>query len=306
MSDYRGRFAPTPSGPLHFGSMVAAIGSWCDAHAHGGSWQLRIDDLDPPRVLPGAIDSILRCLDAFALEWDGEVVYQSRRDAAYHAALHRLRNAKRVFACGCSRKEILEATGDLADASVYPGICRNGLSPGRAARAQRLRVEDVAIGFDDLLQGRIEQRLAANVGDFVLYRADRVYSYHLACVIDDAEQGVTCVVRGADLIDSTPRQIHLQRLLSLPTPQYLHLPVALDQAGQKLSKQTLAHPVLAANASAIIYSVLDYLGQRPPHDLKQAAPAHALRWASSNWSRNRLPAAHSIALHSQARSGALW
>ncbi|MGH8629635.1 MAG: tRNA glutamyl-Q(34) synthetase GluQRS [Burkholderiales bacterium] len=293
---YRGRFAPTPSGPLHFGSMVAAIASWCDARAHGGVWQLRIDDLDPPRTAPGAIDSILRCLEAFALEWDGEVVYQSRRSDAYHVALHRLREAMRVFACGCSRREIFEVAGDVAGTSVYPGTCRNGLPPGRAARAQRLRVEDVAVGFDDLLQGRIEQQLATRVGDFVLYRAEHVYSYHLACVVDDAEEGVTCVVRGADLIDSTPRQIYLQRLLGLPTPQYLHLPIAVDPSGQKLSKQTLAHPVDPANAAPVIHAVLRFLGQRPAPELGRAAPSDALRWAMSNWSRKQLPAAHSITL----------
>jgi glutamyl-Q tRNA(Asp) synthetase len=284
--------------------MVAAIGSWCDARAHDGAWHLRIDDLDPPRVAPGAVDSILVCLEAFALEWDSAVAYQSRRGDAYHAALHRLREAGRVFACGCSRRELFEAAGDVAEASIYPGTCRNGLPPGRAARAQRLRVEDAAAGFEDLLQGPIEQRLAASVGDFVLYRADHVYSYHLACVVDDAEEGVNCVVRGADLIDSTPRQIYLQRLLGLPTPQYLHLPIAVDASGHKLSKQTLAHPVDAANASPVILAVLTFLGQEPPREIGRMPPAQALAWATSNWSRRRLPRAHSITLGSQSASGA--
>jgi glutamyl-Q tRNA(Asp) synthetase len=304
MIEYRGRFAPTPSGPLHFGSMVAAIGSWCDARAHGGAWHLRIDDLDPPRVAPGAVDSMKRCLEAFALEWDGAIVHQSGRADAYHAALHRLREGKRLFACGCSRKEISEAAGEIADTSVYPGTCRDGLPAGRAARAQRLRVEDVTIGFDDLLQGRIEQRLASQVGDFVLYRADRVYSYHLACVVDDAEEGVTRVVRGADLIDSTPRQVYLQRLLGAPTPEYLHLPIAVDRAGHKLSKQTLAHPVDPANPSPVIHAVLDFLGQGPPRELLRVPPALALRWAASNWSRNRLPASHAITLPGKTQGSA--
>jgi glutamyl-Q tRNA(Asp) synthetase len=303
---YRGRFAPSPSGPLHFGSMVAAIGSWCDARAHGGVWQLRIDDLDPPRIAPGAIDSILRCLEAFSLTWDGEVVYQSRRSEAYHATLHRLREAKRVFPCGCSRRDVLEAPGETAGTPVYPGTCRGGLPPGRPARAQRLRVDDVTIGFDDLLQGRIEQRLAASVGDFVLYRAEHVYAYHLACVVDDAEEGVSCVVRGADLIDSTPRQIYLQRLLGLPTPQYLHLPIAVDPSGQKLSKQTLAHPVDPGNATAVLHAVLRFLGQQPGGELSGAAPAELLRSAVSAWSRARLPRSHSITLGPQGASGAPW
>ncbi len=285
--------------------MIAAIGSWCDARAHSGIWQVRIDDLDPPRTAPGAIDSILRCLDAFSLDWDGEVVYQSRRSDAYHVALHRLREAKRVFPCACSRREIFEA-GDDAGSSVYPGTCRNGLPPGRIGRALRLRVEEATIGFDDMLQGRIEQRLATSVGDFVLYRAEHVYSYHLACVVDDAEEGVSCVVRGADLINSTPRQIYLQRLLGLPTPQYLHLPIAVDASGQKLSKQALAHPVDPANPAPVIYAALGFLGQQLPPELERAAPAEALRWATSNWSRDKLPASHSIALQPRSRSGAPW
>ncbi|MGH8679560.1 MAG: tRNA glutamyl-Q(34) synthetase GluQRS, partial [Burkholderiales bacterium] len=194
MSTYRGRFAPTPSGPLHFGSMVAAIGSYCDARSHSGVWKLRIDDLDPPRVAPNAVDSILRCLEAFALEWDGEVVHQSARTQAYHAALHRLRDAGHVFACACSRREISETGIAGVDGPVYPGTCRNGLAQGRAARALRLRVRDSSLGFDDWLQGRVARHLARDIGDFVVYRADHVYAYHLACAVDDAEQGVTDIV----------------------------------------------------------------------------------------------------------------
>jgi glutamyl-Q tRNA(Asp) synthetase len=230
--------------------MLAAIGSWCDARAQGGSWQLRIDDLDPPRVAPGAGEDILRCLQAFGLTWDGDVVYQSRRSDAYHAALHRLREHGHVFPCACSRREIAEAAVAGSDGAVYPGTCRDGLPPGRAARALRLRVAPATIAFEDALQGHVEQALATQVGDFVLYRADHVYCYHLACVVDDAEQGITDVVRGADLLDSTPRQILLQRLLDLPQPAYLHLPVVVDTDGSKLSKQTLAQPVDAAEPAA--------------------------------------------------------
>ncbi|HWQ39456.1 MAG TPA: tRNA glutamyl-Q(34) synthetase GluQRS [Burkholderiales bacterium] len=293
---YRGRFAPSPSGPLHFGSMIAAIGSYCDARAHGGSWQLRIDDLDPPRTARGAVDAILRCLEAHALQWDGPVVFQSRRSDAYHAALHRLRQAGRVFPCACSRKEIAEIARAGGEGPVYPGTCRDGLPPGRPARALRVRVEDTTIAFDDLLQGRIERHLAREFGDFVLYRADHVYAYHLACVVDDAEEGVDHVVRGADLLDSTSRQIYLQRLLRVPTPRYLHLPVALDASGRKLSKQARARPVDPAQAPAVIGAVAAFLGQRPPADLERSTPAEALRWVVSQWSRERLPATRAIAL----------
>lgn len=293
---YRGRFAPSPSGPLHFGSMIAAIGSYCDARAHGGSWQLRIDDLDPPRTAPGAVDAILRCLEAHALEWDGPIVFQSRRGDAYHAAVHRLREAGRVFPCACSRKEISEIAQAGGEEPVYPGTCRNGLPPGRPARALRVAAQDVSIAFDDLLQGRIEQHLAREVGDFVVYRADHVYAYHLACVVDDAEEGVDHVVRGADLLDSTPRQIYLQRLLGVPTPRYLHLPVALGASGQKLSKQARARPVDATQAAAVIRAVAAFLGQRPPPELECSAPAEALRWVVSHWSRERLPASRAITL----------
>jgi glutamyl-Q tRNA(Asp) synthetase len=274
--------------------MLAAIGSWCDARARGDLWQLRIDDLDPPRVAPGATDDILHCLEAFALAWDGDVIYQSRRSDAYHAALHRLRDQGHVFPCACSRREIAEGGVAGIDGAVYPGTCRRGLPPGRAARALRLRVASTTIVFDDELQGRIEQALETQVGDFVLYRADHVYSYHLACVVDDAEQGVTRVVRGADLLDSTPRQIYLQRLLGLPEPDYLHLPVVVDAAGNKLSKQTLARPVDGSAPSTVIREVLALLGQQPPADLAGAGAAEALSWAAAHWRRDRLPQAGAV------------
>jgi glutamyl-Q tRNA(Asp) synthetase len=296
MKRYHGRFAPSPSGPLHFGSMVAAIGSYCDARAHGGAWHVRIDDLDPPRIAPGAVDAILRCLEAFSLEWDGDVVYQSQRAQAYHAAVHRLHDAGRIYPCACSRKEVAGIAQPDADAAVYPGTCRSGVPAGRQARALRVRVDDVEVGFNDLLQGRIERNMTRQVGDFILYRADHVYAYHLACVVDDAEEGITHVVRGADLIDSSPRQIYLQRLLGMPTPEYLHLPIAVDRNGQKLSKQALSRAVEPAQASAVIREVLAFLGQSAPPTLSAMPPAQALQYGVENWSRERLPKSHSIML----------
>ena len=253
MDRYCGRFAPTPSGPLHFGSMIAAIGSFCDARASGGNWYVRIDDIDTPRVITGAAEDILRTLDAFCLYWDGRPLYQSANKDAYHQALHLLRAKDHVFACACSRKEISKTGMPGPEGPVYAGTCRNGVGSGRLARSLRLRVDDGAeSGFTDALQGKIRQNLAAEVGDFVLYRSDGTFSYHLACVVDDALQGITHIVRGADLIDSTPRQIYLQRLLGLPTPRYLHLPVATDCNGDKLSKQTHAAPVDPARAPETI------------------------------------------------------
>jgi glutamyl-Q tRNA(Asp) synthetase len=266
-----GRFAPSPSGPLHFGSLVAAVASWLDARAAGGRWLLRIEDLDRPRVEPGAAAEILRTLEALGLEWDGEVLYQSRREALYREALERLR--AHTYWCGCSRREIADSSLGLAidGARVYPGTCRAGLPAGRPARALRLRAPDEEIRFVDRLQGPQAQRLSRDVGDFVLYRADGVFAYQLAVVVDDAAQGMTDVVRGADLLDSTARQIYLQRLLGAPTPRYLHVPVAVNARGEKLSKQTGARPIDVRRAAEEIAAALAFLGQPPAGTLEQAA-----------------------------------
>lgn len=294
MTSYRGRFAPTPSGPLHFGSMVAAVGSYLDARAHGGKWLLRIDDLDPPRVAPGANDAILRCLEAFSMEWDGDVVYQGGRNEAYHAELHRLRQAGLVYPCACSRREIGEAGLNGIEGTVYPGTCRHGMPSGREARALRVRTDSAVTGFVDLLQGQVTQVLETDVGDFVAYRADRVFAYHLACAVDDAEQGVTHVVRGADLMASTPRQIYLQGLLGLATPAYLHLPVAVNSTGEKLSKQTLAQAVNTADPLPTLDRVLRFLGHPPPVQVRDEGLAALWHWAIENWRRESLPRATSL------------
>lgn len=294
ITHYRGRFAPTPSGPLHFGSMVAAVGSFLDARSRGGTWLVRIDDLDPPRAVPGAADAILRCLDAFGMHWDGTVVYQSTRNDAYHAALHQLRQSGRTYPCACSRKEISDAGLAGVEGAVYPGTCRNGLATGREARALRVRTDGALVEFHDGLQGDVRQDLQGEIGDFVVYRADQVFAYHLACAVDDAGQGITDVVRGADLISSTPRQIHLQKLLGLPTPAYLHLPVAVNGAGEKLSKQTLARAVTDDDPAPTLARVLQFLGL-PPSAQTRAAGLHELwAWAIQNWRRESLPRASSI------------
>lgn len=286
---YRGRFAPSPTGPLHFGSLVAAVGSYLDARAAGGEWLLRMEDVDGPRSVPGAADAILRDLDGLGFSWDGDVTYQSRRMAHYQAAFERLRLDASVFACACTRREVADSVLGPDAAPRYPGTCRNGLPPGREARAWRLKVEPGAVCFDDGLQGRVCQDLAVEVGDFVVLRADGCFAYQLAVVVDDADQGVTHVVRGADLIDSTPRQICLQRRFGLAQPNYLHLPAAVNAAGEKLSKQTRAAPVALARPQAVLTAALGFLGQLPPADLPDSGLEDLWRWAIMHWNRSRLP-----------------
>lgn len=238
---YRGRFAPTPSGPLHFGSLVAVLASYLEARSHGGEWLLRIEDVDPPRVQTGAAASILGTLAAHGFVWDGGVLYQSRRGEAYQDALARLIDAGSVYTCACSRKRIADLSVPGVDGLVYPGTCRGrGIN---AVGALRYRVNAPRVVFHDALLGRVACDIGRECGDFVLKRADGVFTYQLAVVVDDAEQGITHVVRGADLLASTPRQIVLQQALGYPTPDYMHLPVVLDTLGFKLSKQTLAAPL---------------------------------------------------------------
>lgn len=289
-----GRFAPSPSGPLHFGSMVAALGSSLSARAAGGRWLLRIEDVDTPRTVPGAAEGILRTLEQFGFEWDGPVVWQSRRTDAYRAAFEALRAAERVFPCACTRREIADSALARDGTRRYPGTCRDGLAPGREARAWRLRVEPGEVSFDDAVQGLIREDVAADVGDFVLLRADGLFAYQLAVVVDDAEAGVTEVVRGADLLDSTGRQILLQRLLGHPQPRYAHLPVASNAAGEKLSKQTLARAVEGADPARVLVDALDFLGQEPPAGLAEAGLAAVWAWARQHWSMVRVPRRRSV------------
>ena len=248
---YRGRFAPTPSGPLHFGSIVAALGSYLEARTHAGEWHVRIDDLDSPRVVLGAAEEILRCLEALGFEWDGAVVWQSARLPAYHAAFHRLRSMGLVYPCACSRKEIAAVARTGTEGPIYPGTCREGMPEGRAARSWRIRTRGARVRFHDPVLGPQEYDIERESGDFMLYRADNVYAFHLASAVDDAEHGMTHVVRGADLLESSARQIWLLGRLGLPAPAYAHLPVAVDAQGQKLSKQTHARPVDPAQPSAL-------------------------------------------------------
>jgi len=287
---YRGRFAPSPTGPLHFGSLVAAVGSYLDARHHHGEWRVRIEDIDPPREVPGAADGILKTLEAFGLEWDGPVSYQSRHGDRYEAALEQLERLGFLFGCACTRKEIPDSGLPGAGIAVYPGTCRGGLPPGRMARSLRVRVDDSTIGVQDRLQGVTRQSLPGEVGDFVVRRADGFIAYQLAVVVDDGAEQISHIVRGADLFDSTPRQIYLQRLLGLPTPDYLHLPVAVNSAGEKLAKQTRAREVTPEHAGRILRDVLRFLQQELPESSGDATPEELLQWAIAHWDVRPLPA----------------
>ena len=250
---YCGRFAPSPTGLLHFGSLVAAVGSWLCARHAGGPWLLRVEDIDPPREVPGSAQAILAALPAFGLVADAPALFQSQRRDAYQAAFERLRAAGLVFPCWCSRAQLASEGGMHRD-----GRCIAAPEPERPP-AWRLRVPDVTIAFDDALQGRQRQNLRDEAGDFVVRRVEGYYAYQLACVVDDAFQGITEVVRGTDLLDSTPRQIWLQQCLGLPTPTYRHLPLALDAQGRKLSKSGQAHPVDPAEPLPALRQALAFL-----------------------------------------------
>ncbi len=285
----RGRFAPSPTGPLHFGSLIAALASCCDARAAGGEWLVRIEDVDEPRNQPGAERDILRTLEQYGFEWDGPVLRQSERSAIYARALARLRAIGVVYDCVCTRRALDTARKGAGGERIYPGTCRGGIPVNntRVQRAQRVVVADASVAFVDRLQGPQRQHLGRDVGDFVVRRADGLFAYQLAVVVDDAEQHVTCVVRGADLLASTARQMHLQRLLRLPEPEYLHVPVALDASGRKLSKQTRARRLPDA-ALPTLLAAWRFLDQViPPSPF--ASVREFWTWAPRAWSRSRLP-----------------
>jgi glutamyl-Q tRNA(Asp) synthetase len=292
---YDGRFAPSPTGPLHFGSLVAAVGSFLEARCREGRWLVRMEDLDAPRTVAGAADHILRTLDAYGLQWDGEVMYQSRRTDAYRVAFEQLKQQGALYTCACSRREIADSALPGSDGPVYPGTCRGGIAAGRVGRAWRVRVAETPVAFDDGVQGRVVSNLADDVGDFVVRRADDLYAYQLAVVVDDAHQGITDVVRGADLLASTARQVHLQRLLGLSTPRYVHLPVATTARGEKLSKQVGAPAIEPARAVESLCDALEFLGQSPPAELRRDTLPALWTWARSRWRLDRVPAVPAIA-----------
>lgn len=276
MTAYIGRFAPTPSGFLHFGSLVAALASWLDARAAGGRWLVRMEDLDPPREVAGAQAGILQALENYGLHWDGQIVCQSARHATYEAVVQRLFQQGLAYACTCSRKQLEGCNG------IYPGTCRNaGHSPENAAI--RLRVPELSYHFIDRVQGRFEQHLGRESGDFVIRRRDGLHAYQLAVVLDDAWQGVTDIVRGADLLDSTPRQLYLQELLGLAQPRYLHVPLITQPDGHKLGKRYRSPPLQAEQAAPLLWRALHALGQVAPDELRAASVDEVLAWGVAHW-----------------------
>jgi glutamyl-Q tRNA(Asp) synthetase len=296
---YVGRFAPSPTGPLHLGSLATAVASYLHARQAQGEWLVRIEDIDPPREVPGAADSILRTLESFELEWDRSVLYQSSRLAAYDEAAARLLTAGRAFRCRCSRSAIRAA--NEGESGRYPGTCRDRHVPAGDA-AVRVRVDAGIVKFDDALQGTIATDLSAQLGDYVVMRRDGLPAYHLAVVLDDAEQGVTTIVRGVDLLASTAAHVHLQGVLGVPRPRYFQLPLVVNAQGQKLSKQTGATAVDAGDRTAAA-NVLELLGLTVPPALAGERPGALWRWAIGQWSIDNLKSRRELARLTEMRAG---
>ncbi|TWE10705.1 glutamyl-Q tRNA(Asp) synthetase [Pseudomonas sp. AG1028] len=285
---YIGRFAPTPSGYLHFGSLVAALASYLDARSVGGRWLLRMEDLDPPREVPGAQATILQTLERYGLHWDGELVRQSDRHGEYEALVQRLFDQGLAYACTCSRKQ-LEGSG-----GIYPGSCRNA-GHARHDAAIRLRVPELTYRFTDRVQGEYSQHLGREVGDFVIRRRDGLYAYQLAVVLDDAWQGINSVVRGADLLDSTPRQLYLQELLGLSQPRYLHVPLIIQPDGHKLGKSYRSPPLPSDQATPLLIRALRALGQPAPDELVDTSVEELLQWSARHWDASLIPRTRNLA-----------
>jgi glutamyl-Q tRNA(Asp) synthetase len=276
-SGYIGRFAPSPTGPLHFGSLLAALASYLDARANQGKWLMRVEDLDPLREPVDSADLILQQLQDLGMDWDDEVLYQSSRLDAYEEVLHKLQEDGLCYTCDCTRPQIREM------GLVYNGSCRERAVPPEMPYAQRLKTDALEIGFIDQIQGHFAQQLEGEVGDFVIRRKDELFAYQLAVVVDDAFQNITHVVRGWDLLDSTPRQIYLQRVLKYQEMHYAHIPIIVDAKGQKLSKQAFAPSIETDRASQAIFKALTFLGQAPPAELATERPKSQLEWAIDSW-----------------------
>lgn len=279
---YVGRFAPSPTGPLHIGSLATAVASFLHARQNRGEWLVRMEDIDPPREVAGAASAILHALERFELHWDRDVLYQSSRTEAYESAAQDLVAKGLAYRCSCTRAQLRNRQSGKGTSDRYPGLCRTRKTHERAT-AIRVLTSQAPIRFDDILQGRRSYVLELTSGDYVIFRRDGLPAYHLAVVVDDAEQGVTHVVRGVDLLDSTATHVHLQRTLNLATPTYGHLPVIINNAGQKLSKRTGAKPLDLEQCEVVAFALLTRLGLRPPSELLGERPATLWRWAVSNW-----------------------
>lgn len=288
LQTYIGRFAPSPTGPLHFGSLVCALASYLDAKAHHGQWLLRMEDLDPPREEPGAADAILYSLEQHGLLWDGELLWQSTRLNAYTQHLEQLRQGEWIYNCRCTRSRIAQLNG------VYDGRCRKANYPDNQATAQRINLSHpcaptTIICFEDRLIGACKEYLTRDVGDFILQRKDGLFAYQLAVVVDDIYQGITHVVRGNDLLDSTGRQLFLFQVLDSPAPQYAHIPIVVDKQSNKLSKQTHAQPIDDNKASTNLWWATQVLGLQPPTVLINASVNDILLWATTQWDIKKVP-----------------
>lgn len=284
-----GRFAPSPTGPLHYGSLLTAVASYLNIRAHNGTWLVRIDDLDPPREMSGAVSKILHALEVYGLHWDQEIVYQSHRHHVYSEALTELQEKGLVYSCSCSRKDILKR-GER----VYAGHCRKGHIAGRKQYAMRIIVPEETMSWQDLIQGPQSTQVFLANGDFIVRRADGLYAYHLAVVIDDARQKISESIRGADLLPSTSAQRYLQQVLNIEPPLYGHIPVAVNAKGEKLSKQMGAAPISTNDPERVLFKALQDLGQNPPGDLEASSVSDILLWGQQNWSLDKVPARQTL------------
>ena len=288
---YKGRFAPSPTGPVHFGTLIAAVASYLQAKINNGAWLIRIEDVDTTRKVKGADAEILHTLEAFGFQWHGEIIYQSGQTQHYQQALDKLIAQSRIFPCTCSRKQLAATNSD-----VYPGTCRHRQLPENEEHSLRLLVDDINIEFTDAVMAKQSQNLQRQCGDFVVRRRDGLFAYQLAVVVDDALQGITEVVRGTDLLDSTARQIYLQRLLHYPTPDYCHLPLATDTSGNKISKSEGGAKVELADKETLLIRTLAFLGQRPPAHLSGCHSDDIWDWAETNWNLASVPGKHAIVI----------
>jgi glutamyl-Q tRNA(Asp) synthetase len=284
---YRGRFAPSPTGDLHAGSLIAAVASYADALSRQGEWLVRMEDVDEGRTVPGAADAILHTLESHGFEWNQQVLLQSTRKARYQEIIRELLHGKHAYPCACTRREVASAGRTGVEGILYPGTCRNGLPDGRKGKAIRLRTNQREICFHDRIRGRHCQILEKDVGDFIIRRADGYTAYQLAVVVDDADQGISQVVRGADLLLSTPRQILLQELLGFPHPEYAHVPLLLDTQGRKLSKQDQARPLCNRTPVPALLSAWRHLGQESPEETPSSSRAF-WDWAGKHWDITRV------------------
>jgi len=281
---YKGRFAPSPTGPIHFGTLIAAVGSYLQAKKNKGEWLIRIEDVDITRKVDGADTDILKTLEAFGFEWHGKIIYQSERTVHYEQALEQLILQSLIFPCLCSRKQLAKS-----NSTVYPGTCRSRQLPEKNEHALRLLSKDISIKFNDAVMGRQSQNIKLQCGDFVVRRRDGLFSYQLAVVVDDARQGISEIVRGADLLDSTPRQIYLQQLLKYRTPDYCHLPLAVDNSGNKISKSAGATKIDLQRKEQLLVSALTFLGQKPAEDLARSSINDIWSWAVKHWNITQIP-----------------